>query len=247
MEIERSAASVEEAIEAALAELGLSEQEVRIEVVQEPRGGFLGLNAQQAVVRVRPIERATPVPEEADEAAEASAAGDDAEAGARDEDMDDLDDQADAAADFLEGLFDVMDLDAVVEFTYEEGTMYVDVLGNGPEEEMGLLIGKHGLTLDGLQELVRTAVQRATGMRCRVLVDVEDYRKRRRAQLVRRAREAGRRVRSTGKPMTLEPMSSYERKVIHDAIAEIAGVDSASEGEEPDRKVVLRPGAAQRL
>ena len=216
-EIERSAASVEEAVEAALDELGASEQEVVIEVLQEPRGGFLGLGAQDAQVRVR--LRSEPSEAAPDEL---------------------LEDQAEAVMDFLEGLFDAMGLPAEVESTFEDGTMYVDVWGAESEEGMGLLIGRHGQTLESLHDLVRGVVQRQTGERCRVIVDVEDYRKRRRSQVVSRAQSAARRVKKTGKPEALEPMSAFERKIVHDAVAEVGGVETASEGQDPDRRVVIR-------
>jgi len=228
-EIERSAPSVEEAIEAALAELGVSEQEASVQIVQEPRSGFLGIASQAAVVRVRtsasPAAPGRPAPsaEEADE-------GEDAE----------IEDQIDAAADFVEGLLERMGLAAEVEVSESDGATYIDIWGADEEESIGLLIGRHGATLDGLQELVRSAVQRETGSRCRVLVDVEDYRKRRRTQIVERARDAARRVKKSGRQVALEPMSSYERKLVHDAIAEMDGLETASEGEEPNRRVVIR-------
>jgi spoIIIJ-associated protein len=215
-EIERSAGSVEEAIEAALEELGASEQEVVIEVLQEPRGGFLGLGAQEAQVRVR--LRSEPAEAVADE----------------------LDDQAEAAMDFLEGLFEAMRLPAEVESNLDDGIMYVDVWGSESEEGMGLLIGRHGQTLDSLQDLVRGAVQRKTGERCRVVVDVEDYRKRRRTQLVSKAQSAARKVKKTGKPEALEPMSAFERKIVHDAVTQLGGLETSSEGQDPDRRVVIR-------
>jgi spoIIIJ-associated protein len=213
-EVERSAASVEEAIEAALDELGVSEQEARVEIVQEPQKGILGIGAQQAVVRVRVQDQPVEGPE--------------------------VEEQADLAEDFLEGLLEKMGLDAEVDSGYVDGVMYVDVFGAEDSEAMGLLIGRHGQTLDSLQEIVRSAVQRATGERCRVMVDVEDYRKRRRSQLVQRARSVGEKVRRTGRPERMEPMTSYERKVVHDAVAEVDGIESASEGEDPERRVVIR-------
>ncbi len=215
-EIERSAASVEEAIEAALAELGASEQEVEVQVLQEPRGGFLGLGAQQAQVRVRLRSEAL---EEADG---------------------DLEDQAEATMDFLEGLFDAMGLPAEVESNLDAGVMYVDVWGSESAEGMGILIGRHGQTLEALQDLVRGAVQHKTGDRCRVVVDVEDYRKRRRSQLESRAQSAARRVKKTGKPEAMEPMNAFERKIVHDAVGQVGGLETASEGEDPDRRVVIR-------
>ena len=219
-EVERSAASVEEALEAALDELGISEQEAEVEIVQEPRGGFLGVGSQQAVVRVRARD-GTPVgaPEGRDE---------------------DVEQQGEVAAQFLEGLFDLVGLEAEVEPAMVEGSMYVDVWAQDSPDAMGILIGRHGQTLDALQEVVRGAIQRSTRERCRVFVDVEDYRKRRRSQLVSRAQGVARKVKRTGKPEALEPMTAFERKAVHDAVALLGGLETASEGEEPERRVVIR-------
>lgn len=217
-EIERSAASVEEAIELALGELGVTEQEARITVVQEPRGGVFGLGAQPAVVRVRALE-----------AAAAAGSGDPL-----------VDEQAEIAADFLDGLLAAMGLEADVEINDVEGGTYVDLWGAEGSEDMGILIGKHGHTVDSLQEIVRSVVQARTGERCQILVDVEDYRKRRLSRVRHIARDAGRRVKRTGKEEALEPMTAYERKVVHDAVSELGGLETASEGEEPGRRVVIR-------
>ena len=213
-EVERSAASVEEAVEAALTELGVSEQEADVQIVQEPTRGLLGLGSQQAVVRVR----------------------------ARGEELspEDLEEQAEVAADFVEGLMEAMGLEADVDTVEEDGVTYVDIFGTHDDTEMGLLIGRHGLTLDALQEIVRSAVQRQLQERCLVLVDVEDYRKRRRSQLIQKARGVADRVRKSGRPERLEAMSPYERKIVHDAAAEVGGVETSSEGEEPERRVVVR-------
>jgi spoIIIJ-associated protein len=105
---------------------------------------------------------------------------------------------------------------------------------------MGVLIGKRGHTLESIQELVRSSIQRQLGERCAVQVDVEDYRKRRRSRVAGMAGEVGRRVRKTGRPEALEPMPAFERKIVHDAIAELGGLETASEGEGPNRHVVIR-------
>ncbi len=214
-EIERSAGSVEEAVEAALAELGISEQEARIEIIQEPRGGFLGLNAQPAIVKVRRFALGP------------------AEEG-------DSEEQGEVALHFLEGLMDAIGLDADLDIVAVDGVTYVDVWSPSSPEDMGILIGKHGHTLDSLQELVKSHVQRETSERCRVQVDVEDYRKRRRSRIVQRAHEAASRVKRSGKPEALEPMTAYERKIVHDAVGQVDGLETASEGEEPQRRVVIR-------
>jgi spoIIIJ-associated protein len=214
-EVERSAPSVEEALEAALEELGVSEQEAKVEIVQEARQGVLGIGAHDAVVRVSVRD-------------EVAAGGVAAE------------EQAEAAADFLEGLLELMGISADLDHQVVDGVMYVDILAGQDEEGMGLLIGRHGATLEALQDVVRSAVQRRTEERCRVIVDVEDYRKRRRSQLAGKAREAAKRVRRTGRQERFEPMSPYERKIIHDAASEVGGVETSSEGEEPERRVVIR-------
>jgi spoIIIJ-associated protein len=156
--------------------------------------------------------------------------------------IDDLEDQADVAADFLEDLLDRMDIEATVEPNLEDGSMYVDVLGDdADDEDMALLIGRHGQTLEALQELTRAVVGRRTGERCRVMVDVEDYRKRQRDRLVARARDLAKQVQGSGGERELEPMNAYDRKIVHDVVAAMDGVESSSTGEDPDRRVVIRP------
>jgi spoIIIJ-associated protein len=149
-----------------------------------------------------------------------------------------LDDQADAAEDFIHGLLDVLDMDGQAEADIIDETIEIRV--NGPD--MALLIGRHGATLEALQELTRAAVQHQTTSGCRLVLDIEGYRERQREMLERRARSAAARARKTRRPVSLDPMSSFERKVIHTALADFDGVHTASEGEEPDRKVVIYPG-----
>jgi len=219
-EIEGSAPSVEEAIEVALAELGATEQEVTVQILQEPREGFGGVGSQEAVVRVRLRARREEASEE------------------------DLEEQAEIGAEFLEGLLARIGFIAEVQPRVDQGSMYLDVVAGeaeDDEEDMGLLIGRHGQTLEAVQELTRVVVSHKTGLRCRVIVDVEDYKKRQRARLVSKAVEIARRVARTGREEALDPMNAYERKVVHDAVAAVSGVESSSRGEDPDRRVVIRP------
>jgi spoIIIJ-associated protein len=247
MEVERSAPTVEEAIDAALAELGITEQEAEVTIVQEPRSGFLRRSSQTAVVRVRPlavsadarIPRSEPQSKDAPDAVEQQAAPGDA--GEEEDDEALVAEQADLAADFVEGLLETMGIEADIDITSSDGVTYVDVLPSNETVSVGVLIGKHGATLDAVQELVRVGLLRATGERCLVVVDVEDYRKRRRQQLIRRATEVAERVRSTGRSERLDPMSSFERKIVHDAVGRVPGVGSSSEGEDPSRYVVVQP------
>lgn len=218
-EVERSAQSVEEALEAALAALGASEQDVDVEIVQEPKGGgLLRRGSQEAIVRVRRRRDPTaPTQEE-------------------------LEEQAEIAADFLDELLERMGIDGVVEPNFEDGTMYVDILGDSPDDEdMAILIGRHGQTLESLQELTRVVVGRQSEGRCRVMVDVEDYRKRHRDRLEARARDLSKQVLRSGKERELEAMNAYDRKIVHDVVSGFDGLVSSSRGEDPDRRVVIRP------
>ena len=151
-----------------------------------------------------------------------------------------VEEQADAVADFIEELLVKMDIDAIAEPSEAEGRVYVDILDGDPDD-MSLLIGRHGQTLDALQELARQVVGRRLDERIRVLVDVEDYRKRRASRVVEKAREAADQVLETGAERPLEPMDALERKIVHDAVAEIDGVRTESRGEGPDRHVVILP------
>jgi spoIIIJ-associated protein len=152
----------------------------------------------------------------------------------------DVEEQADAVADFIEELLDRMGIDAIAEPTTHAGHVYVDIV-DGPEDDMALLIGRHGQTLDAIQELARTAVGRRLDQRIRVLIDVEDYRKRQDDDLMERAREVAERVADSGREESFDPMNAYERKLVHDAVADVDGVESISEGTDPDRFVVVRP------
>ncbi|MFN2613303.1 MAG: protein jag [Actinomycetota bacterium] len=154
------------------------------------------------------------------------------------EQLDDLlDDQADAAEDFLNGLLDVLDLDGEAEADIEDDMILVDV--SGPD--MGLLIGRHGSTLEALQELTRAAVQHASATRVKLALDIEGYRERQREILGRRARSVAAKVLEERTAVEFEPMTAFERKVIHSVLAEMDGVITASEGEEPERYIVVKP------
>ncbi len=143
---------------------------------------------------------------------------------------------ASTATEFLEGLLKVLELEGEVGASISEDGVQVDVTG----EEMGALIGRRGQTLEALGELTRTAVQRRLQGRARLSVDVEGYRARRRTTLAEYAKSIAERARERGTEIELEPMSAYERKIVHDAVAEVEGASSFSEGEEPARKVIVR-------
>lgn len=146
-------------------------------------------------------------------------------------------DVATVAEEFVSGLLAAMGLDDVeITSSVDAETAFVDVTGEG----LGILIGRRGQTLDALQEVARTAVQRRLRARIRLLVDVEGYRARRRKSLADYAKAMAARAKERGTEIELEPMTAYERKIVHDAVAEVEGASSFSEGTEPYRKVVVR-------
>jgi spoIIIJ-associated protein len=147
-----------------------------------------------------------------------------------------LEQEGDVAADFLEDLLDIADLDGDIDMDVDGDRASVSVVGGALEQ----LVGRNGEVLEALQELTRLAVYRETGQRSRLMLDVAGYRAARREALVVLAREQVEKVRSSGEASRLEPMSPFERKVVHDAVAE-AGLRSESEGDEPRRRVVVLP------
>ena len=149
----------------------------------------------------------------------------------------DLELEGEIAADYIEGLLDVADLDGDIDMDVEGDRAMVSVVGATLEE----LVGPKGEVLEALQELTRLAVHRHTGLRTKIMIDVGGYRMRRRSELAATGRDAADEVKRTGVPKTLWAMNPFERKVVHDAVA-AAGLRSESEGEEPDRRVVVLPG-----
>lgn len=146
-----------------------------------------------------------------------------------------LDEEADAAADFLEGLLDAMDLPGDLRIRVKEEHAEVELVDVGS----GSLIGRRGQTLEAVQELVRCALQRRFERRAHVQVDIEGYRARRLEKLVEKAEEAIDSVLDTGEAERLEPMDVFERKAIHQRVAEVDGLTSRSQGREPGRRVVI--------
>jgi spoIIIJ-associated protein len=149
--------------------------------------------------------------------------------------IEDLEEEADAAADFLEGLLDALDLPGDIRIRTTEDHAEVEVVEIGS----GALIGRRGQTLEAIQELVRSALQREFQRRSRVKVDAEGYRARRLEKLVEKAEEAIDEVLDSGEAVRLEPMDVFERKSVHRIVAEVEGVISRSQGREPARRVVI--------
>lgn len=292
--VETTGRTLDEAVEAALDQLGVAEEDLEYQVIDEPRSGLLGrLGGRDARIRarVKPISREKPGDRQRRErrrgragsgagrgdrgraggnggrpktGAPAAAGGSEGRSGgsrrrgrrggrsreqaagaapsegARVEQTDvPIEEQAEKAESFTRGLVEAFGATATVETRIDdEDTVLVDVTG----ENLGLLVGPRGATLAAMEELVRTVVQRHTGGHgARINVDVGGYRSKRRQALTEFSREIAGNVLETGKEQALEPMTAADRKVVHDALAETDGVITGSEGEDPRRRVVIRP------
>ncbi len=145
--------------------------------------------------------------------------------------------EGDVAGDYLERLLDILDKDGDIDLDVEGDRASVAIVGGRLTD----LIGPDGATLEALQELTRLAVAQSTGVRSRLMLDIGEFRAKRRADLTALAGETARRVATSRQPERLSPMNPFERKVVHDVIASVAGVHSESEGEEPNRRVVVLP------
>jgi spoIIIJ-associated protein len=184
------------------------------------------------------VEAVDPAVLDSAAAGEADGADEDDEAGGVSRD-DLLVREGDVAGDYLERLLDILDVDGDIDLDVEGDRASVAIVGG----QLTDLVGRDGAVLDALQELTRLAVAQSTGVRSRLMLDVGGFRAKRRADLSSLAGEAARRVAESRQPERLTPMNPFERKVVHDVITSVAGVRSESEGEEPNRRVVILPDA----
>jgi spoIIIJ-associated protein len=241
--VEVSAKGVDEAIDDALEELGLTRQQVEIEILTAGKPGLFGFGGEQARVRVTALEEGTARP--ATEPAPPDRARDEVEI------KDVGSPEANQAADYLKELLALMDISGEVSLRAPEtpgdglgrATAVLDVDG----EDLGLLIGRRGTTLSSVQYMINLMVSRKTGGRVLFTVDVEHYRRRREESLLGLAHRMADRVRKTGRSITLEPMPAGERRIVHLALADDEDVATGSVGEGDGRKVIIRsrPGAVR--
>ena len=226
--IEKSAKTEDLAIAAALEELGLSRDDVTVEILERAKSGFLGFGASPAVVKVsyevpdEVVEEPVAVAEEAAAPAEESVAFENP--------------AHEKVYDFVNGLLEHMGVHANLEITdKEDGGINVNLSGKG----MGVVIGRRGETLDAIQHLTNYAVNHGSEKRLHVSVDAEAYRAKREEALVRLAEKMAAKAIKYKRSMALEPMNSYERHVIHAALQDYEGVTTSSIGTEPNRRVVV--------
>ncbi|ACV10186.1 single-stranded DNA-binding protein [Jonesia denitrificans] len=150
-----------------------------------------------------------------------------------------LEEEGDVAADYLEEILDIADLDGDIEIDVEHDRASVAIIAED-DSSIRPLVGRDGEVLEALQELTRLAVQTKTGERSRLMLDIAGYRASRRTELTKLAQDAIAKVRSTGRAVALEPLNAFERKVVHDVVTE-AGLTSESHGVDPDRYIEISP------
>lgn len=208
---EYSAKTVDDAITEACQALSITSDKLDYEVINEGSSGFLGLNSKPAVIKARIKE------EEAAKIAEG--------------------DVELKAKNFLAEVFRAMNLTVTIDTKYDEINNALDIDLSG--DDMGVLIGKRGATLDSVQYLTSLVVNKGEGEYIRVKVDTENYRDRRKQTLENLAKNISYKVKRTRRPVSLEPMNPYERRIIHSALQNDRYVTTHSEGDEPYRKVVV--------
>ncbi len=243
--IEVSAKTVQDALTEASIKLGLTSDQVEYEVIEKGSTGFLGIGNKPAKIRARKKEE-KPIEEETSELVE------EAEEVAEESSLEDVSTETDeisekkekvlldpklSAREFLTAVLEKMGIEAELEISdnEEEECLEIDIKG----KNMGILIGKRGQTLDSLQYLTSLVVNKGTDEYVRIKLDTENYRQRRKETLENLARNIAYKVKKTKRPVTLEPMNPYERRVIHYALQNDKFVTTHSEGEEPYRHVVV--------
>lgn len=232
--IEVTAKTYDEAVTNALVELGTTSDQVEIEIIEKGSAGFLGFGSKPAKIRVRKkIEEKEIVTEEKikQENSDTCAPKTERKQVISDKSVDDY------IKEFLSAVFDAMNLEVEIIVNTDEETHVVDVELKGPE--MGVLIGKRGQTLDALQLIANNAVHKNFEVYYKVKVDTENYRVRRKETLENLARNIAYKVKRTKRPVSLEPMNPFERRVIHSALQNDKYVTTHSEGEDPYRHVVV--------
>ena len=268
----QSAKTIDEAVEKALLELKATRDEVEIEVIEEPSGGFLGLiGGKDAIVKVKKKmdhkdivesilkdEEIQTVRTVLDEKARKEAAEDEKEAELSAED--EVEDKAEAQEapafevlndeeiealirDYIDRIMGAMDLAYTLSVDFNENE--IDVSIDGKKEETGIVIGKHGSTLNGIQIVLSAMVNQRSEEFRRVIVDCSGYRKKREQVLKRIAGKTANKVLKTNKSIKLEPMNAQERRIIHACLANVDGIRTRSEGKDPHRRVVIHKDTSQ--
>ena len=244
--IEVKAKTIDDAITDALVQLGITSDQLDYEVIEKGSAGILGLGRKDAIIKARkkivvPEKKEEPVVEKKVEAPapkkEESPSFKNEKVSSKSPVNIDFPSLEKSVKDFLSQVFVAMQLEVEIITKIDEENKVIDVEFQGPE--MGMLIGKRGQTLDSLQYLTNLAVNKQSDSYIKVKLDTEDYRKRRKETLENLAKNIAYKVKRTKRPVSLEPMNPFERRVIHSALQNDKYVSTHSEGEEPYRHVVV--------
>ena len=242
--IEVKAKTVDDAIIEASIQLETSSDNIDYEVIQQPNSGFLGIGSKLAIIKAKKkaeyssdLKEESPVKEKSKPVVKKEASKEvNKEANKEVRKAVDKDEVQKLAVEFLSGTFKAMKMEVQITTGFdEEDNLIVDLVG----PEMGILIGKRGQTLDSIQYLTSLVVNKGNAAYLRVKVDTENYRNRRKDTLENLAKNIASKAKRTKRPVFLEPMNPYERRVIHSALQNHPDVITHSEGEEPYRKVVV--------
>lgn len=256
--------SVDEAVREALKELNISREKAEIEILDKGQKGFLGLiGSKDATVKVWPREDETKsilneiFNEEIETEKSQEAVHEDVELEIENNEISTEEVQEvidveegtksieeenqeilDAAREFISKILDTFELENSVEMELKDNVLTINV--NGDENRLGILIGKRGVTLDSIQYILNLIVNKKSSRYIRVNLDSSGYREKRKETLINLAKKMANKVTKTGRSVKLEPMNSYERKIIHTALQDYEGVLTHSEGKDPFRKVVIQ-------
>ncbi len=229
LSVEKTGKSVQQAINDAIDELGLSVDDVIIEVLDEGENGLLGLGRRPAKVRVTAEDQTLA------NAPLQTYYGDDEEYAGDPETPEEAE-----ATSYVAAILSGVGIHGKISSYREDDTLHIDVSG----QDCGAAIGRHGETLEAIQYLASLVANKISESRVRVIVDIGGYRRRREETLIGMAERAADKVVRSGAPFSLEPMNPAERRIIHSTLQDFPGVTTFSEGEEPERFVVIAPGEA---
>ena len=223
--ITKTGKTVEEAIKAALEELGVAEENCKIEIISEPKGGFMGLGGKEAEVKVTADIEDSEAEEE-----DVVYYGDDESF-----EGDAVSEAEDAAVRFVAEVLSGIGIHGNMDSYREDDTIYISVSGN----DCGSAIGRHGETLEAITYMTTLIANKHSEERVRVHLDVGGYRKHREQVLINLANKAAFKVRKTGRKGVMEPMTPSERRLVHSHLQSFNGVETHSEGEEPNRRIIV--------
>lgn len=237
----KTAKTVDEAVSQALTELNIKKEDAKIEILEEPSKGFLGLiGAKEAMVKVSKVEDTKELLREM--------FSEDSEKSQEKPVMDEIEDKPlvtespktdeEVAREFIDKIMNSLEIEYTVDVKREGNILKVGIFGD--EQKLGIVIGKRGVTLDSIQYILSLMINKNSNEYVKVIVDSSDYRKKREVALADLAKKMAAKVIKTSRSVRLEPMNAHERKIIHEALQDYEGVITHSEGKDPYRKVVIQ-------